>query len=153
MRWFFTILLLFSSTQLKAEVLPRQDSKSEWMTDHIRSYYTTTESGEKRLVLTNLDESGKRMGPPVKIETAKAPNYEIASAPNYFRQETPGYIEDYEYPEYQRMRHSYERPYFDPYLFGAWIPDYPGSSFGFHLFPQFFVVRPQRTPGFWRPLR
>ena len=148
------LLFLLCATQLRADVLPRQESESQWVTDHIRTYYTTTENGEKRLVITNLDQSGKRIDPPVKIETTKAPRYSIASAPRV--------QENDEYPEYERYERfpRYQRSYFDTYYSPGWIPDYPGSSFGFHLFPQFFVIHPQRTPGFhaarfqpWRRFR
>ncbi|MCI0415786.1 hypothetical protein L0222_23680 [bacterium] len=46
------------------EFLPPQEGESTMIGENLRSYNSTDKSGNKILVLTNLDENGRRMGPP-----------------------------------------------------------------------------------------
>lgn len=55
---------LLSHTGLRHDALPRQESESYWVNESARYYYTRTKDGERRVVVTNLDEKGNRMGPP-----------------------------------------------------------------------------------------
>jgi hypothetical protein len=40
----------------------RQEGNSEWISDNMRAFYTTTKDGKKIKVITNLDQNGKRLG-------------------------------------------------------------------------------------------
>jgi hypothetical protein len=154
---------LLNGSKLRSDTLPPQDSESYWVNESARYYYTTTKDGDKKLVVTNLDEKGNRMGPPPPPPRKQSKEPEIRSEqPTYqippeihvtmepqqwnFRQ--PSVTSPYsnvsnEYPSF-----GYGAGYYNPYVVPTFIPDYPGSSFGFHLFPQFTVVQPGFHHGF-----
>jgi hypothetical protein len=46
------------------EFLPPQEGESTIVGENLRSYPSTDKFGKKTMVLTNLDEEGRRMGPP-----------------------------------------------------------------------------------------
>lgn len=137
--------------------LPPQEGESHWLNDAARFYYTTTTEGEKRLVVTNLDESGKRMGPPPpprnesEHQMAYTPPAYEAPQQTYSAPEPPRYYEQPAYPSYGGPSNwyppydpyaNYAPPYYNSYYSDGFIPDYPGSSFGFHMYPTFTYIRP-----------
>jgi hypothetical protein len=125
--------------------LPPQESKSTQLEGNMRSYYTTGKDGKKVLVVTNLDENGKRMGgevPPPPVEAVpqetkqKAPqevrviveNAEQPSGYDYRNEypEEPDYVDDrynppsYYAPGYPAYPYYGAGSYYSPYLY-----DYP----------------------------
>lgn len=145
--------LLQDASQGHPEILPKQDGESHWIDGSARYYYTTTADGQKKMVVTNLDENGRPMGPPPPPRLE--PVEQIEPPPRAYQtpQEVHVVVEmqrdnqfersyDDNYgplPGYSGAAMPYDYSYAPPYGF---IPDYPGSSFGFHLFPQFTVVHP-----------
>jgi hypothetical protein len=139
---------LLGRSALRLDALPRQESESYWVNESARYYYTTTKDGERRVVLTNLDEKGNRMGPPPPPRPERPEPYEAREQSAY---QIPPQI-DYrersmtspysnisnEYPSSGTPR-VYSTSYYNPYF----VPHYPGSSFGFHLLPQFTVIHPR----------
>jgi hypothetical protein len=63
------ISYLMKISSEKREKLPPQESESDYLSENLRTYYTTTKSGKKVKVVTNLDENGKRMGGELPPET------------------------------------------------------------------------------------
>ena len=115
-------------------ILPKQETQTEWLTANIRSYYTTTKDGQKKLVVTNLDENGNRIGPPPPA--IPEPQHHSMVREVYVPLQSD--FAEQQYQEDRQFRPSYdEMRYYDPYF----IPDYPRSSFGFHLFPQFVRIQ------------
>jgi len=49
------------STPEKHKMMPQQGD-SEWISDNMRAYYTTTKDGKRVKVVTNRDQNGKRLG-------------------------------------------------------------------------------------------
>jgi hypothetical protein len=102
--------------------------------------------GQKQLVVTNLDEQGNRMGPPPppKREPDPYPEQPVYEPPPVAMQQ-PIYQQPSMTAPYSNI--SYEEPayYSAPapsYYSPGFIPNYPGSTFGVHLWPQFTVVQP-----------
>jgi hypothetical protein len=104
---------------------------------NLRSYYTTNKTGKRIRVVTNLDESGKRMGgeippdpSPVVPETAAyrpEPPQEIRIVvENDSRREDP-YIEEYVDDRYA-MPDSFYSPYTPYYPYYPGYPLYPNHG-------------------------
>ena len=114
--------LITGTPVVNQQALPPQEGDSHWLNESARFYYTTTQSGEKRLVVTNLDESGKRMGPPPPLHKESGP--QMAYAP----------------PVYEAPQQSYSAPeppqYYEPQQ--APYPNYGGGS---NWYPPSAVVR------------
>jgi hypothetical protein len=128
------------STLLKVSrpnTLPKQESESYWIDESARYYYTTTESGEKKIVLTNLDEKGNRMGPPPPPRREPDPE-EPVRQPVYPAPQPVDYAQRSATSSYSNISNEYPSSGYNPYF----VPDFPGSSFGFHLLPQFTVIHP-----------
>lgn len=148
--------VLLSRSGLPPDTLPRQESESYWVNESARYYYTTTKDGERRVVVTNLDEKGNRMGPPPPPRR-KQPEPDLRPDPSTYQIPPEIHVTlepqrmDYgqrsltspysnisnEYPSFGSPP-VYSTSYYNPYF----VPSYPGSSFGFHLLPQFTVVHP-----------
>ena len=140
------LTILLNGVRLQRDTLPAQEGESVWVDESARYYYTTSVEGEKRIVLTNLDENGNRMGPPPPPKPEPAPqNY--PEQPAYAVSEPVQYTSDYrtQFVTSPRSNVSNDYPssspapgYYSPYF----VSDYPGSAFGFHLLPQFTVIYP-----------
>jgi hypothetical protein len=119
----------------RSGILPKQETQTVWLTATIRSYYTTTKDGQKKLVVTNLDENGNRIGPP----PPPMPEPSNHSVVREVYVPVESYLPEPQYAEDRQFRHPFDEvAYYDPYF----IPDYPGNTFGFHLLPQFVRIQP-----------
>jgi hypothetical protein len=131
------IRYLLKISQAKSEKLPKQETPSTWLSENLRSYYTTGKDGKRVRVVTNLDENGLRIGgeaPPEPPEPQKAPVYARQEEPREIyvtvRNEQP---QPEEAPPYQT-----EEPYYNDgiplngYYPGGYFPYYPGFFPGGH---------------------
>ncbi|MCI0415739.1 hypothetical protein L0222_23440 [bacterium] len=90
-----------------SSVVPKQEGESVWIEKNLRAYRTRDKRGKPIVVVTNLDENGKRMGPPpppTPEETHVAPE-ELRPVQEVLvtvrHQEPQPYEEEYvEEPEY-----------------------------------------------------
>jgi hypothetical protein len=106
--------------------------KSESSQENMRSYYTTTKSGKRILIVTNLDENGKRMGGEIPPDPApaQAPEVVYERQPQEIRvvvENDSRYEDRYpvEYPEYVDDRYVMPGyPSYYPYP-EAYVPYYP----------------------------
>jgi hypothetical protein len=139
----------------------KQEGESVWIDKNIRAYHSRDKKGKAILVVTNLDEKGKRMGPPppptpevlyVPEEQPK-PIQEVHVTVTHEQPEAAPY--DDEYPEDQPS------PYYDSYYPAGY---YPGGYYPYDpsLYPsshpnfdrrnrpagRFDHVRTQRSSGF-----
>jgi hypothetical protein len=111
--------------------LPPQEGESYWLNATTRYYYTIGEDGNKRMVVTNLDEQGNPMGPPPPPRpepaqyTYEAPQEAYAPLPSVQPQLQPAYGQTYapqmSYPadfSYYPAPTIYT-PYYNPFPFYA----------------------------------
>jgi hypothetical protein len=152
-------LLKLSNTT--SAIPQKQEGESVWIDKNIRAYHARDKKGKPILVVTNLDEKGKRMGPPppptpevlyVPEEQPK-PVQEVHVTVTHEQPEAPPYDE-----EYQEEPQS---PYYDSYYPAGY---YPGGYYPYDpgLYPpsdrnfdrrnrpagRFDHVRTQRSSGF-----
>jgi hypothetical protein len=129
------IQYLVKLSDTAAQKVPPQQGKSVYLDENMRAYYTTSKSGKKIRVVTNLDEKGKRMGgelPPdpepqeQKVVRYERPPQEIRVVVEDSRRDD-GYDEP-DYPEY--VDDQYVTPGFPLYS-----PYYPSPSY-YPFFPQ-----------------
>jgi hypothetical protein len=113
--------------------VPAQQGKSVYINENLRAYETTTKSGKRIQVVTNLDEKGKRMGgelPPdpepqeQKVVRYERPPQEIRVVVEDSRRDN-GYDES-DYPEYV------DDPYITP-GYPLYSPYYPIPSYYPHF--------------------
>ena len=75
---------IWTAAKSEKAILPPQDGESISLGEGLRGYYVLTDDGQRKMVVTNLDENGMRMGPlpplPSK-ETAYAERMQQESAP------------------------------------------------------------------------
>jgi hypothetical protein len=153
-------LLKLSSTS--NTVQQKQEGDSVWLDKNLRAYHSRDKKGKPILVVTNLDEKGKRMGPPppptpeivyVPEEQPKPPQ-EVHVTVTHEQPEPP-------YDEYLEEPPS---PYYDSYYPGGY---YPGGYYPYDpgLYPpshpncdrrsihagRFDHVRTQRSSGGFHP--
>jgi hypothetical protein len=128
------IQYLVKLSDTEAQKLPPQQGKSVYIDENMRAYYTTTKSGKRIRVVTNLDESGKRMGgelPPDPEPPQEQPMARYERPPQEIRVvvEDPRREEDYaepEYPEYVDDRYVMPGyPLYSPYFSTPYYPYYP----------------------------
>ena len=125
-------MVKLSDTQ--SQKLPSQQGKSVYIDENLRAYYTTTKSGKKIRIVTNLDEKGKRMGgelPPdpepqeQQVVRYERPPQEIRVVVEDSRRDD-GYREP-DYPEYvddQYVTPGY--PLYSPYYpIPSYYPHHP----------------------------
>jgi hypothetical protein len=105
----------------------KQEGESVWLDKNLRAYHSRDKKGKPILVVTNLDEKGKRMGPPppptpeevyVPEEQPK-PVQEVHVTVTHEQPEPPPY--DDAYPE------EPPSPYYDSYYPGGGY--YPGGYY------------------------
>ncbi|HEY4490419.1 MAG TPA: hypothetical protein VI958_00415, partial [Acidobacteriota bacterium] len=126
----------------KPEKLPQQEGKSAYISENLRTYQTTTKSGKKVTVVTNLDEKGKRMGgelPPESAGSAIEPAYPEKEPREVYvivKSEEPA-PRDYEV-EYAPPYPSNGIPLYDTYY-----PSYPVPYAPFFPFDSFKRHRPR----------
>ena len=102
--------------------LPAQEGKSTKLDNNMRSYYTTGKNGKKVLVVTNVDENGKRMGGEAPPDLEPAPQQaQQKQTPQEVRVvvENPQPSTDYyergnEYPEPEYVDDRYNPPSYYP---------------------------------------
>jgi hypothetical protein len=102
----------------EAQKLPPQQGKSVYIDENMRAYYTTSKSGKKIRVVTNLDEKGKRMGG----ELPPDPEPQEQQIVRYERppQEIRVVVED------SRRDERYDEPDYPEYVDDPYItPGYP----------------------------
>lgn len=78
------ISYIWASTKSEKAILPPQEGESISLGEGLRAYYVSTEDGQKKMVVTNLDENGMRMGPLPPLPSSEPVNTERmrqASAP------------------------------------------------------------------------
>ncbi|MCI0442457.1 multiubiquitin domain-containing protein [bacterium] len=118
------LLKLSSPTNAASQ---KQEGESVWLDKNLRAYHSRDKKGKPILVVTNLDEKGKRMGPPppptpeevyVPEEQPK-PVQEVHVTVTHEQPEPPPY--DDEYPE------EPPSPYYDSYYPGGGY--YPGGYY------------------------
>ena len=151
-------LLKLSSTT--NAVSQKQEGESVWIDKNLRAYHSRDKKGKPILVVTNLDEKGKRMGPP------PPPTPEVLYVP----EEQPKPVQEvhvtvrHEQPEPPYDEEYFEEPpspYYDSYYPGGY---YPGGYYPYDpgLYPashpnfdrrnrpagRFDHVRTQRSSGF-----
>ena len=125
--------------------------------DNLRTYYTTTKTGKRIPVITNIDESGKRMGGEVPPDPAPANPEAYGGAqqepreirvivendsrrPEYPEPYPEPYVEEYvddryempPFPSYYPYSTGYYpsyTPYYDPYFPGSFFPRDRNHSF------------------------
>lgn len=122
----------------------KQEGESVWIDKNIRAYHSRDKKGKAILVVTNLDEKGKRMGPPppptpeevyVPEEQPK-PVQEVHVTVTHEQPEQPY---DDEYPE------EPPSPYYDSY--------YPAGYYPGGYYPYDPGLYPPSRPNFDRPNR
>jgi hypothetical protein len=147
---------IWTAAKSEKAILPPQDGESISLGEGLRAYYVLTDDGQRKMVVTNLDENGMRMGPlppmPSK-ETAYAERTQQESAPvNYSGQyEMPRqvYYEppagDYDqptnysnanYPTAGNFASLYSAPYYAaPYIayYSPYYSYWPKMQFGHHF--------------------
>jgi hypothetical protein len=114
---------LINLTPRQTEIMSKQEGESVYISKNIRAFTTRDKKGKPILMVTNLDEQGKRMGPPPPPNPEPEPYRETEPQPREVivtvRHEEPEpYVDD---PEYM------EDPYYDP-----GIPLYPAYGGGFY---------------------
>jgi hypothetical protein len=130
--------------------LPAQETKSTKLDHNMRSYYTTGKNGQKVLVVTNLDENGKRMGGelPPDIESPKPPQEK--KEPQEVRvvvenpQPSSEYYPQEEYPEPEYVDDRYNPPSYYP-------PAYPYYGGG-ELYSPYYYKYPYQHNRNYRPM-
>jgi hypothetical protein len=119
------------SFQAEKQFLPPQDGESKIIGENLRSYSSIDENGNKIVVLTNLDEQGRRMGPP------PPPAPELFQEPEivYVTQEVP--------QAYDNVKSNIpawaEMPYYEPPTYSPLISDFYGYGYPFYSAP---IVHP-----------
>jgi hypothetical protein len=132
-------MLKYSKSRL--QTLSAEQANELRTKTNVRSYYSTTKSGKKVLVATNLDENGQRMGPPpppVEPEPpAPSPQQSYAQSQPEPR-EIVVTIRDEREQYGDRYRDDYDEGYYEePYSGG--IPSYGyGYGYGGYGYPSYF---------------
>ena len=124
--------MLKLSKPANLNTLPPQEGKSTKLDNNMRSYYTTGKNGQKVLVVTNLDENGRRIGgeAPPDVETAPQ-QAQQKKEPQEVRVvvENPQPATDYypqeQYPEPEYVDDRYNPPSYYPPAY----PYYGGGQF------------------------
>jgi hypothetical protein len=124
------IQYLMNLSPRETEIMSKQEGESVYISKNIRAFTTRDKKGKSILMVTNLDEKGKRMGPPPPPNPEPEPYRETEPEPREVivtvRHEEPEpYIDE---PEYM------EDPYYDP-----GIPLYPAYGGGFY---PYYPVKP-----------
>ncbi|HSE39977.1 MAG TPA: hypothetical protein VLH08_04365 [Acidobacteriota bacterium] len=121
------------SYQAEEEFLPPQEGESKIIGENLRSYTSIDENGNKVLVLTNLDEQGRRMGPPPPPAPERPQEPEIV----YVTQPAP--------QTYDNVKSNIpawaEMPYYEPPTFSPAISDY-GYGYGYYPFYSVSTIYP-----------
>lgn len=147
--------LLKLSESPRAEKQPAVQEESSRISENLRAYTTTTKSGKKVRVVTNLDENGQRMGAPIP----PPPPEEVAAPVPPPPQEVRVTVTD----DRMQGRDVYEDDYgYDQEPQPAGIPLY-GGGYGYYPYSSWYgypysMVQggmrghqfPQSNPG-WRP--
>lgn len=145
--------LLKLSESPRAEKQPAVQEESSRISENLRAYTTTTKSGKKVRVVTNLDENGQRMGapvPPPPPEEVAAPTppppQEVRVTVNDDRmQARDAYEDDYAYDQ-EPQPEGIPLYYGGGYPYSSWY-GYPYSVVQGGMHGRQF---PQSNPG-WRP--
>jgi len=134
---------LWKQSFQEKEFLPPQEGESTMIDESLRSYNSTDKSGNKILVLTNLDENGRRMGPPPppKPELEPQPAPQLAFVPQQ-PQEIYGTVR-HEEPAWASQEEDVRGYQAQP--FGAGFPTYSNGYYPFYSF-SYFPVPPSFNP-------
>ena len=87
------ISYIWTVTKSEKATLPPQEGESIWLGKGVRAYYVSAEDGKKKMVITNLDENGMRMGPLPPL-----PSKEPVSTAEVQQSVPVGYSQQYEIP-------------------------------------------------------
>ena len=124
---------LMNLSPSESKIMPKQEGESVYITKDLRAFQTRDKKGKPILMVTNLDENGKRMGPPPPpnpepevVRETEPPSREVLVT---VRHEEPQRYEDDE--EYQ------EDPYYD-----SGIPLYPEYGGGYYPYYPYYPVKP-----------
>jgi hypothetical protein len=145
--------MLKLSKPAQVNSLPAQETKSTQLDNNMRSYYTTGKNGQKVLVVTNLDENGKRMGGEVPPDLEPAPQQtQQKPIPQEVRvvvenpqpQPSSEYYPEQEYPEPEYVDDRYNPPSYYP-------PAYPYYGAGSFYSPNYYEYPYQHNKNY-RPM-
>ncbi|HSE42386.1 MAG TPA: hypothetical protein VLH08_16590 [Acidobacteriota bacterium] len=127
---------LMKLSQSETSAVSKQEGESVYITKNIRAFQTRDKKGKPILMVTNLDENGKRMGPP------PPPNPE----PEVYREPEPPkevYVTvRHEEPERSMDEEEYlEEPYYD-----SGMPYYPANNIPYGGYPYYPVYPTYPSP-------
>jgi hypothetical protein len=156
------ISYIWTATKSEKEILPPQEGESIWLGEGVRAYYVSTDDGQKKIVITNLDENGMRMGPLPPVPSAEpvytAPTQATAPPAQYeipreiyvtVRNEAASQYNGQSYNSYPSASYSngyyssanyYPGFYNVPFYYSPYYSYFPKmqfmySPFSFHKFP------------------
>jgi hypothetical protein len=116
-----------SSYQAEKEYLPPQEGESVIIGENLRTYTSIDENGNKKLVLTNLDEQGRRMGPPPPPAPERSEEPQIV----YVTEPAPPQMYD---SVKSNIPAWAEMPYYQPPTLSPVISDFYGFGYGYPFY-------------------